>query len=473
MPSVNRPSHKLSIVGLGPGNRKHMTLQAARAVRGADYVVGYKPYLELIEDLLEKKHVISSSMGKEVDRAKTAVDLLNDGSVALVSSGDPNIYGMAGLGLELASAKEEIGDVEVVPGVTSFAAAAALAGIVFRESVAVISLSDLLTPWSCIEERLKLAAEYRMPTAIYNPRSRRRDWQLKRALEIYGPDTDVLVAKNVARVGEELYWKKAGALLDLEESEERIDMFTVLILDGAGMVKGDASSQTRINIVGIGPGSSDKLTYEAESLLKGSSKIFGASRYLQAINGLSSGEKIMHQVSYAQRMALRFVEAKAASDRGLQTSILTGGDPSIFSSAWRIFEEARGRSLHLCPGVSAFSAVAARAGAPLVNDFVLLSGTVDPSRIKRLARAGFGMVLYNMAGQDLLAILAEIDPSRPCVLARDVARDEENVLVMSASDLMEARPNGFRFTLLAASADSYIKDGRIITRRGYQTKYSY
>jgi precorrin-3B C17-methyltransferase len=472
LPSVNKPSHKLSIVGLGPGDRKHMTFQAARAVQGADYVVGYKPYLELIEDLLEKKQVISSSMGKEVERAKTAVDLLNDGSVALVSSGDPNIYGMAGLGLELASAREDIGDVEVVPGVTSFAAAACRAGIVFRESVAVISLSDLLTPWSCIEERLKLAAEYHMPTAIYNPRSRRRDWQLKRALEIYGPDTDVLVAKNVARIGEELHWTKAGSLLDLEEREERIDMFTVLTLDGAGMVMGNASSQTRINIVGIGPGSSNKLTYEAESLLKGSSKIFGASRYLQAINGLP-GEKIMHQGSYAQRMGFRFMEAKAASKRGQQTSILTGGDPSIFSSAWRIFDEASGCHLHLCPGVSAFSAVAARAGAPLVNDFVLFSGAVDPSRIKRLAKAGFGIVLYNLAGQDLPAILAEIDLSRPCVLARDIARDEETVLVMNASDLLEAKPNGFRFTLLVASADSYVKDGRIITRRGYQTKYSY
>jgi precorrin-3B methylase len=240
-------------------------------------------------------------------------------------------------------------------------------------------------------------------------------------------------------------------------------MFTVLILDGAGMVKGNASRQARINIVGTGPGSSDKLTYEAESLLKGSSKIFGASRYLQAINGISPGEKIIHQGSYAQRMALRFVEANAASDRGLQTSILTGGDPSIFSSAWRIFEESRGCHLHLCPGVSAFSAVAARAGAPLVNDFVLLSGAVDSSRIKRLVRAD----------QDLTAILTEIDLSRPCVLARDIARDEETFLVMNAPDLMEARPNGFRFTLFVASADSYIKDGRIITRRGYQTKYSY
>ena len=473
MPLVNKPHHKLSIVGIGPGGRKHMTLQAARAVQDADYVVGYKPYLELIDDLLENKQVVSSSMGKEVDRARTAVDLLGDGSVALVSSGDPNIYGMAGLGLELASVKGDIGNVEVVPGVTSFAAAAAQAGIVFRESVAVISLSDLLTPWPSIEERLKLAAEYRMPTAIYNPRSKRRDWQLKRALEIYGPDTDVLVARNVARVGEELYWTKAGTLLDLDESEERIDMFTVLILNGAGMVVGNASCETRINIVGIGPGSSDKLTYEAESLLKGSSKIFGASRYLQSINGHSTGEKITHIGTYAQRMALRFIEAQAASEMGLQTSILTGGDPSIFSSAWRIFEEARGCCLHLCPGVSAFSAVAARAGAPLVNDFVLFSGAVDQSRIKRLARVGFGIVIYNLAGRDLPAILAVIDLSRPCVLARDVSRDEETILVMNASDLMEARPNGSRFTLLVASADSYIKDGRIITRRGYQTKYCY
>jgi len=78
-----------------------------------------------------------------------------------------------------------------------------------------------------------------------------------------------------------------------------------------------------------------------------------------------------------------------------------------------------------------------------------------------------------MAGHDLLAILAETDLFRPCVLARDVSRDEETVLVMNASDLMEAKPNGSRFTLLVASADSYIKDGRIITRRGYQTKYCY
>ncbi len=105
MLSANESSQKLSIVGIGPGDRYKMTFQAAKAIQSADFVIGYEPYLELIGDLLRGKQVISSSMGKEVDRAKTAVDLLNEGSVALVSSGDPNIYGMAGLGLEIASAK--------------------------------------------------------------------------------------------------------------------------------------------------------------------------------------------------------------------------------------------------------------------------------------------------------------------------------------------------------------------------------
>ena len=151
----------------------------------ADFVVGYRPYLELIRDLLPGKKVFSSSMGKEVDRVRAAVDLLEEGSVALVSSGDPNVYGMAGLGLEMAP---QPGRVEIVPGVTSFTAAACRAGLAFRECVAVISLSDLLTPWQDIEGRLRLAAESEMPVALYNPRSKRRDWQLIRALDICGPE---------------------------------------------------------------------------------------------------------------------------------------------------------------------------------------------------------------------------------------------------------------------------------------------
>jgi precorrin-3B methylase len=104
---------------------------------------------------------------------------------------------------------------------------------------------------------------------------------------------------------------------------------------------------------------------------------------------------------------------------------------------------------------------------------VLVSGAVDILKIKRLAEAGFGVAVYNLAGQDLATILAQIDPFRPCVLARDVSRTGELALVMNASDLLEAKPSGLRFILLVASANSYIKDGRIITKRGYQTKYIY
>jgi precorrin-3B C17-methyltransferase len=98
--------------------------------------------------------------------------------VALVSSGDPNVYGMAGLGLEMAARPASV---EIVPGVTSFTAASCRAGLAFRECVAAVSLSDLLTHWPQIEGRLRLAAETRMPVALYNPKSRRRDWQLLRA----------------------------------------------------------------------------------------------------------------------------------------------------------------------------------------------------------------------------------------------------------------------------------------------------
>jgi precorrin-3B C17-methyltransferase / cobalt-factor III methyltransferase len=483
LPSVNETQyglvqkgsgqHKFSIVGIGPGDHDHMTLQAAKAIQDSHFVVGYRPYLELIEDLLPGKEIISSSMGKEVDRASLAVDFLDDGPVALVSSGDPNVYGMAGLGLEIAARRVCLDNVEVVPGITSFTAAAGKAGLFFKESLAVISLSDLLTPWSSIEKRLKAAAEHHMPVALYNPRSRKRDWQLERALEFFGSDTDVLIAKNIAREKEEMLWTKAAELLDKEELRDRIDMFTILILGGCGIVRAEISRESLVNIVGIGPGSCSKLTFEAAKLLKGSAKIFGAKRYLHAIADIAQGQQITHKGSCAKRMTLRLQEARAASQQGIQTSILTGGDPSIFSSAWRIVHDDGGFSPHICSGISAFSAVAARAGAPLINDHIVLSDAENNSIIAQMLRAGFGIVAYNVASQDLSSLLQEIDPSHPCALARDVARDGETIFVDNASDILESKPAGTRFTLIVASANSYIKDGKIISRRGYQNKYIY
>jgi precorrin-3B C17-methyltransferase len=128
---------------------------------------------------------------------------------------------------------------------------------------------------------------------------------------------------------------------------------------------------------------------------------------------------------------------------------------------------------HVCSGISAFSAVAARAGAPLINDYALFSDTDQKFKILTMAKAGFGIVVYNVADRDLSLLLQEIDSSRPCALAQDVARDGERVFLENASNLLEADPHGKRFTLIIASVNSYIKEGRIISRRGYQNKYSY
>ncbi len=468
MPSGNE--NRLSIVGVGPGKRGLRTFQAERAILRADYVVGYRPYLDLIADLLPGKEVLSSSMGKEVDRAKAAVDLLDKGSVALVSSGDPNIYGMAGLGLEVAGDRQ----VEIIPGVTSFTAAACSAGLIFRDYMAVISLSDLLTPWPDIEGRLRLAAEHGMPAALYNPRSRRRDWQLLKALTIFGEETAALVAKDVGREGEQLFWTTAGRLLEDEALRDKIDMTTLVILGGKGTFRGEAAGESGINIVGIGSGDRCQLTIEAEDLLKSSARIFGAQRYLDLIGDVSTAEKAAHSGPCPERMASSLREASDASANGGRASILTGGDPSIFSSAWRILERAQGRcSVHIAPGVSAFLAVAAKAGAPLINDLVLFGRPAGAANASSMAGAGFGVVIYNVRGHEIQPILQEIDPKRPCVLARDIGRQGEESIVITAGDLLEAKPSGFRFTLLIASSRSYIRNGRIIARRGYETKYSY
>ncbi|HWQ21019.1 MAG TPA: SAM-dependent methyltransferase [Methanotrichaceae archaeon] len=466
MPSEN----KLYIVGLGPGSRDQMSIQALRSIKESDFVVGHRPYLEMISDLLQGKQVVSSSMGKEVDRARKAADLMSEGTVALVSSGDPNIYGMAGLGLELAG---DLSKVEVIPGVTSFAAAACRSGLTFKEAVAVVSLSDLLTPWQDIESRLKTAAEMDLPTALYNPRSRRRNWQLDRALEMRPAETSVLVARSVSRPGEKLFWTTAGELLGSEPLRDEIDMFTLVIIGGRGARLGRASVESMISIVGIGPGSTDQLTIEGQRLLKKSSKIFGAGRYLREIEPIAGGELIDHQGDCKERIAKRVQGSREAMARGEQSSILTGGDPSIFSAAWRIMKEFGDLGLNICPGISAFSAVAARAGAPLINDFVLLSGAKEPEKLARLTEAGFGAVVYNVGGQDLAPLLENVASKKPCVLAQDVSRDGEAFLTSTAGDLLEARPSGFRFTLIVACAGSYLKEGRIITKRGYQTKYSY
>lgn len=199
------------MVGLGPGSAIHLSPMAWEALVRAWGVVGYKTYIELIDErMLEGKRVVQTGMRQEMDRVSAAVDMARDGrEVAVVSSGDAGVYGMAGLVYEMLERDGLLDEVpvEVVPGIPALAAGAALLGAPLTHDFAVVSLSDLLTPWERIEKRLEHAAAADFSIVLYNPRSKRRDWQLPRALEIIGrhraPETPVGLVRSASRPGQQ------------------------------------------------------------------------------------------------------------------------------------------------------------------------------------------------------------------------------------------------------------------------------
>ncbi len=225
-----KPRGSLSVVGTGPGGAEHRTAAAERAIRNAEVVIGYEKYLAGCHDLLSpSQQVLAYPIGAEAERAERAVsESLSGRRVAVVSSGDPGIYGMASVILGLATDQATV-DTEVIPGVTAAAAAAASLGAPLGHDHVTISLSDLLTPWELIESRLRAAAEADMPVAIYNPRSRVRTWQLDAArkvlLEHREPWTPVGVVSDACRPGDS---RVITTLVDLDA--ESVGMTTCVIV---------------------------------------------------------------------------------------------------------------------------------------------------------------------------------------------------------------------------------------------------
>ncbi|MBI5017732.1 MAG: precorrin-3B C(17)-methyltransferase [Deltaproteobacteria bacterium] len=201
----------LFLIGMGPGGRAHMTQRALEALAASDVIVGYSLYIELLGDLVAGKEVVSTGMTQEIERCRAAVDLAVQGrAVSVVSTGDPGVYGMAGLTLELLAEADPQGrvPVEVVPGVSAVHAAASRLGAPLMTDFAVVSLSDLLTPWETIRARLAAAASADFVVALYNPRSRKRRRHLEEACEIlleHRPaETPAGVVRNALRRGEEV-----------------------------------------------------------------------------------------------------------------------------------------------------------------------------------------------------------------------------------------------------------------------------
>ncbi len=225
------------LVGFGPGNHEHLTFRAKEAIEEAEVVIGYKTYIDLVKDLIGGKQVIYTGMTEEIDRAKAAIDLACSGKVvALISSGDVGIYGMAGLAFELLKEMSwdpaRGTDVEVIPGVTALSACAAILGAPITHDFAAISLSDLLTPWEVIVRRLEAAASADFVIALYNPKSGRRTRQIVEAREILlkykSPQTPVGIVKSGLREGQH------RVLTDLEHMlEYEIGMLTTILIGNA------------------------------------------------------------------------------------------------------------------------------------------------------------------------------------------------------------------------------------------------
>ena len=221
---------KLTVVGLGPGAGRDLTGRAYDAIQAADLVVGYTAYIALIRDQFPDKEMTSTGMKKEVDRCRMAVEAAANGkNVAVVCSGDSGVYGMAGLIYEVAREYPPI-DIEVVPGITAACGGAAVLGAPLTHDFAVISLSDLLTPWEKIEKRLEAAAAADFVICLYNPRSHSRADYLQRACDILlrqkSPDTVCGFVQNIGREGERAV---TLTLKELRDSTE-VDMFTTVFI---------------------------------------------------------------------------------------------------------------------------------------------------------------------------------------------------------------------------------------------------
>lgn len=225
---------KLFVIGCGPGSVKHLTERAKEAVLESDIVIGYKTYIGLVRELLTTQEVISTGMSEEVERAQKAIKLAEEGhKVAVVSSGDAGVYGMAGLVYEVLSQQgwsEETGvKVEIVPGISAINSTASLLGAPVMHDSCTISLSDHLTPWEVIEKRIDAAAQADFVISLYNPKSKKRVKQIGEAQKILlkykSPATPVGIVKSAYRDRENVVVTTLQDMLDHE-----IGMLTTIII---------------------------------------------------------------------------------------------------------------------------------------------------------------------------------------------------------------------------------------------------
>ena len=220
----------LAVIGLGPGAELDMTRRAHEALQACDLIIGYTVYVDLLKEEFAHKEFATTPMRREIERCEMALEEASKGKkVAMVCSGDPGVYGMAGLVLELAQDYPAV-HIEIIPGVSASNGGAAVLGAPLMHDYCVISLSDLLTPFETIEKRLRAAAEADFVISLYNPSSHKRSDYLKRACDIMldagkSPQT---VCATVSNIGREGQIRNTYTLKELRNTE--VDMFTTVFI---------------------------------------------------------------------------------------------------------------------------------------------------------------------------------------------------------------------------------------------------
>lgn len=232
-------SRKVVVIGIGPGAYEMMTMQAAERLNECDTIVGYPVYVDLIKEHFPGKKFLTTPMRQETERCLMALRQADQGScVAVICSGDSGVYGMAGLIYELSVDFPEV-EIEVVAGITAASSGAACLGAPLMHDFAVISLSDLMTPWEKIEKRLLAAAEGDFGIVLYNPASHRRADYLQRACDVLGrqlPETIVCgTVENIGREGTKVSYCTLGELRN-----QQVNMFTTVFIGNTAtkMVQG-------------------------------------------------------------------------------------------------------------------------------------------------------------------------------------------------------------------------------------------
>lgn len=220
---------KIYVIGIGPGEYEQMTKKAVDAMQESDIIIGYTVYVDLVKDHFSDKKFLTTPMTKEVERCVLAFEEAKKGqTVSMICSGDAGVYGMSGLMLEIGQEYPQI-HVEIIAGITAAIAGASVLGAPLVHDFAVISLSDLLTPWEKIEKRLLLASEADFVICLYNPSSKKRADYLEKACQLMlchkSEDTVCAIVQNIGRDKEHMQ------LMTLKElKEKKVDMFTTVYI---------------------------------------------------------------------------------------------------------------------------------------------------------------------------------------------------------------------------------------------------